>query len=255
MAGTVHFAGMRFDPVDLEGTLNALDRRTGAEPFCLFVTPNAEHTYFRQHDSEFDEASENCWLSTCDSRIIMKLASLAGIDLPFAPGAYVIRDMFTRIIDPDEPLTIIGSTTGTIDLLRAQFGLTNIHQHIPPMGTINNPQAVQDVIDFVAANPARFVFICLGPPQSEKLSLRILKDGRSTGIGMCVGSSLTTLVGITPPAPDFMERNSLVWLYRLVKEPKRLWRRYLVRGMSAIRAGIVDIVRLRLGLSQRQGKR
>ncbi len=248
MAHPIHFAGLRFDPVTLEETLKALDERPGFSPFSLFVTPNAEHSYFRMHDVEFDEASENCWLSTCDSRIIMRLARLAGIALPFAPGAYIIRDMFSGIVRPDDDLTIIGSTLQTVDLLRTRYGLPRIHQHIPPMGAINDPRAVRDIIDFVAAHPARFVFICLGPPQSEKLGLRIQEDGRATGIGMCVGSSLTTLVGITPPAPDFMERNSLVWLYRLVKEPQRLWRRYLVRGMSGIGLGIRDIIRFRLGL-------
>lgn len=248
MVPSLHFAGLRFDPVTLEETLKALDERPGFSPFSLFVTPNAEHSYFRRHDAEFDEASENCWLSTCDSRIVMKLARLAGMDLPFAPGAYVIRDMFTDIIHPDDALTVIGSTLQTIDLLRTRYGLTRIHQHIPPMGAINDPKAVRDIIDFVADHPARFVFICLGPPQSEKLGLRIQKDGRATGIGMCVGSSLTTLAGITPPAPDFMERNSLVWLYRLAREPRRLWRRYLVRGMSCIGLGLRDIIRFRLGL-------
>jgi UDP-N-acetyl-D-mannosaminuronic acid transferase (WecB/TagA/CpsF family) len=45
-----------------------------------------------------------------------------------------------------------------------------------------------------------------------------------------------------------MEKSALVWLYRLAREPKRLWRRYLVRGVFGLGYGLWDALRLRLGL-------
>lgn len=103
-------------------------------------------------------------------------------------------------------------------------------------------------VEFVVAHPARFVFIAMGPPQSEKLCLRIIEDGRSTGLGLCIGSSITTLIGRTPPAPQWMEDRGLVWLYRLLREPGRLWRRYLVRGLYGLGLGLIDSLALRLRL-------
>jgi N-acetylglucosaminyldiphosphoundecaprenol N-acetyl-beta-D-mannosaminyltransferase len=45
-----------------------------------------------------------------------------------------------------------------------------------------------------------------------------------------------------------MEHSGLVWLYRLIKEPGRLWRRYLVRGLAGVALCVADIFAWRLGL-------
>jgi exopolysaccharide biosynthesis WecB/TagA/CpsF family protein len=116
------------------------------------------------------------------------------------------------------------------------------------MGFINQPAAVDAAIDFVAGHPARFVFVAMGPPQSEKFCQRVIADGRATGVGLCIGSSINTITGHLPPTPAWMEKSALVWLYRLAREPKRLWRRYLVRGVFGLGYGLWDALRLRLGL-------
>ena len=132
--------------------------------------------------------------------------------------------------------------------LAGQFGLTRVAHHNPPMGFIHDADAVRAAVDFVAAHPGRFVFVAMGPPQSEKFCQRIIDDGRATGLGLCIGSSITTLTGRTPSAPRWMEDRGLVWLYRLAREPGRLWRRYLVRGLYGLGLGLIDSVAFRLGL-------
>ena len=116
------------------------------------------------------------------------------------------------------------------------------------MGFIHDDASVEAAIAFVAAHPARFVFVAMGPPQSEKFCERVVADGRSTGVGLCIGSSLAVLIGASDPAPAWMERGGLVWLYRLLREPRRLWRRYLVRGALGLGVALVDAAKLRMGL-------
>ena len=249
----IRFAGLRFMPLSVEQTTAALAGRPADAPFTAFVTPNAEHAFLRTRDAEFRALGDACWLSTNDSRVLRKAAHLAGLELEFAPGAYVVDALVRKVIAPDEPFTIIGCTEPIVSRLRSAFGLTRIAHHIPPMGFINDPDAVQAAIDFVAAHPARFVFVAMGPPQSEKFCQRVIADGRSTGIGLCIGSSLSVLVGDSNPAPDWMEHNGLVWLYRLVREPQRLWRRYLLRGLYGLGLGLADVVRYRLGARPADG--
>lgn len=242
----VYFAGLRFTPMTVDETVDALAARPADTPFVTFVTPNAEHAYLRRHDPEFRAVSDACWISTNDSRVVGRTAWLGGLRLRFAPGAYVVRDLFDKVIRPDTPLSVIGGTEDLIAKLRAQYGLTNLVHHIPPMGMIRNDAAVAETIAFVAAHPARFVFVAMGPPQSELLCGRIIADGRATGVGLCIGSSLSVLTGDSDPAPDILEHSGFVWLYRLAKEPKRLWRRYL-RGFYALGLAIRDALGLRLG--------
>ncbi|WP_269715459.1 WecB/TagA/CpsF family glycosyltransferase [Caulobacter sp. NIBR2454] len=245
---SVRFAGLRFTPMTVEASVRALAERPAQAPLSAFVTPNAEHAWLRRRDAEFAACGDTCFISTNDSRILGRAARLGGLELHFAPGAYVVRALFDQVIKPDTALTVIGGAEPMIADLRAQYGLTNLKQHIPPMGFINKPDAVDEAIAFVAANPARFIFVAMGPPQSEKFCQRLIADGRATGLALCIGSSLTVLTGAANPAPDWMEHSGLVWLYRLATEPKRLWKRYLVRGMFGLGLALRDALRLRLGL-------
>jgi UDP-N-acetyl-D-mannosaminuronic acid transferase (WecB/TagA/CpsF family) len=52
----------------------------------------------------------------------------------------------------------------------------------------------------------------------------------ATGVGLCIGASLEFLTGAKRRAPLWLQRLGLEWLFRLLTEPRRLWRRYLVEG-------------------------
>ncbi len=243
----VRFAGLRFTPMSVASTVAALAERAPAAAFAVFVTPNAEHAYLRRRDSEFRACGDTCWLSTNDSRVLGRVARIGGLDLQFAPGAYVVAQLFKRVIAPADRICVIGGSSDLVARLQSQYRLASVAHHNPPMGFIHDGPAVAAAIDFVLAHPSRFVFVAMGPPQSEKFCQRLIERGGATGVGLCIGSSLAVVTGSADPAPAWMERSGLVWLNRLIKEPRRLWRRYLLRGMFGLGLGLADAVMLRLG--------
>ncbi len=243
----VRFAGLRFTPMSVDETVGALAGRDPGAPFVAFVTPNAEHAYLRRQDDLFRQCGDTCWISTNDSRILGRAAWLAGLDLKFAPGAYVVDRLFQEVIGKDDPITIVGGMPDVIEGLVAKYGLTQVAHHNPPMGFIHQPEAVREAVAFVATHPGRFVFVAMGPPQSEKFCQHIIADGRATGVGLCIGSSIQVVTGRIDVAPDWMEQSGLVWLYRLQREPGRLWKRYLVRGLFGLGLGLADVLAIRLG--------
>jgi N-acetylglucosaminyldiphosphoundecaprenol N-acetyl-beta-D-mannosaminyltransferase len=146
-----------------------------------------------------------------------------------------VRDLFAHgLVGADDVLSVVGGTPDMVPLLKQRYGLLNVYQHVPPMGFIHDAAAVEAAIEFVNAHPARFVFIAMGPPHSDQLAAMIKRRGLATGLGLAIGSSLTTLLGLNARTPDWMERNGLVWLYRLIQEPRRLWRRYLGRSVRGL---------------------
>ena len=246
----VRFAGLRFTPISVDDAVAVLAGRDPSAPFAAFVTFNAEHAYLRRRDPEFAACGDAAFLGANDSRVLARAARLAGLDLDFAPGAYVVRPLVERVISRDEPVTIIGCQPALVEELRGKYGLTAVAHHNPPMGFIHDASAVRAAVDFVVAHPARFVFVSVGPPQSEKFCQRVIADGRATGLGLCVGSSLSLLTRFSNRAPDFMENAGLVWLYRLAREPRRLFRRYLVNDVIGLGLGLADVAAIRLGLSR-----
>jgi exopolysaccharide biosynthesis WecB/TagA/CpsF family protein len=232
--------------MDTDGAVAVLAARDPALPFVPFVTPNLEHAYWRREEAEVRTAHDEAVIATNDSRILHRLALWAGLEIEFAPGAYVVEALFRTVIRPDEPITIIGCPATSVASLKARYGLTAVAHHWPPMGFIHDDAAVRTAIEFVLAHPARFVFIAMGPPQSEMFCVRVARAGGAVGIGLCIGSSLSTLTGETPPAPRMLETTGLVWVYRLAREPGRLWRRYLVRGRVGLSQALGEILAARL---------
>jgi exopolysaccharide biosynthesis WecB/TagA/CpsF family protein len=70
----------------------------------------------------------------------------------------------------------------------------------------------------------------VGCPAQELIAGEIGRLGRTRGIALCVGASIDFVIGRRPRAPKWLQRCGLEWAYRLVSEPRRLWRRYLVES-------------------------
>jgi len=96
------------------------------------------------------------------------------------------------------------------------------------MGLRDNAEAQADVVRFVVATRAHYVFLAVGSPQSELLSLQLASTSGAMGVGLCIGASIAFLTGELRRAPRWMQRLGLEWAHRLLSEPGRLWRRYLI---------------------------
>jgi exopolysaccharide biosynthesis WecB/TagA/CpsF family protein len=233
------FGGVRFDTLDLEQAVAAIAARPAAAPFDYVSTPNAEFIEWAHRQPAFMAVLDDAFITTNDSRVLARAALLRGKTLAFAPGSYIVRELFERrLIQSNDPLTVLGGTPEMIGIIVQRYGLTALRQHIPPMGFIRSPAAVADAIAFVQANPARFVFVAMGAPQSDLLSARIKQAGTACGLGLNIGSSLGTLAGLNARTPDWMENNGLVWLYRLIREPRRLAKRYFGPALTGLVRGV-----------------
>lgn len=78
----------------------------------------------------------------------------------------------------------------------------------------------------IANSGADFAWIALGAPRQEVLMHELKGGPQPLMIG--VGGAFNVLAGVVPEAPIWMQNLSLEWLYRLIQEPKRLFKRYLV---------------------------
>jgi exopolysaccharide biosynthesis WecB/TagA/CpsF family protein len=70
----------------------------------------------------------------------------------------------------------------------------------------------------------------VGCPQQEILAKALQSRGRARGLALCVGASINFLTGSERRAPKWIQYAGLEWLYRLLNDPTRLARRYLIRG-------------------------
>jgi N-acetylglucosaminyldiphosphoundecaprenol N-acetyl-beta-D-mannosaminyltransferase len=231
----VWFLNSAFDRIGLETALERITERPASQPFAFVVTPNVDHLVRLGQDRILATLYAQAWMTVCDSRVLELLAFLSGERVQVAPGSDLTAALFGYAIDRDEPVVVIGGDESVIEGIKARYRLTDVRWHQPPMGLRSNPEAIAACAAFVAANPSRFVFLCVGSPQQEMIAAACLERGDCTGLGMCVGASLDFLSGKARRAPLWMQRSRLEWLHRLAEEPQRMWRRYLVEGPKILK--------------------
>ena len=228
---TDRFLGLRFaaKPV-AEAIAHIAPLAATAEPFRYVVTPNVDHMVRLEGDDSLRHLYEDADILLNDSRILEVLARRDGLALPASPGADIVAALLSGEIGPDDPITVIGTEAEDVEAIRSRFGLTRLSWHAPPMGLRHNSDAIAEAAAFMAAHPARVHFLCVGSPQQEMVAHAAKLRGDVVGLGLCCGASFDFLSGKTARAPKWMREARLEWLHRMVSEPKRLTKRYLVDG-------------------------
>ncbi|MFD1952560.1 WecB/TagA/CpsF family glycosyltransferase [Sphingomonas arantia] len=231
LGSTANFMDFRFQLGTQDGIMGQIAARAPDDAFAYVVTPNVDHVVRIQHlRSDLWPAYRHAWMTLCDSRILARLAARTGLRLPVMPGSDLTSALFGTVIAPDDRIAILGGDAATVDDLCARYGLTNVFHHVPSMGFIESPADAARAVDFLVATRARYSFLAVGSPQQEMIAYRVAKLGLAIGIGFCVGASLDFLTGRQRRAPRAMQKVALEWLFRLLSNPRRLWRRYLVDG-------------------------
>ncbi len=227
----IEFMGLTFDPLDTEGTVVELVRR--ADRGCditYLVTPNVDHMVRLDAEPDLRPLYTDAGMLVCDSRILELFAKFESKELPAAPGADIVEALIRDHIKSDEKIVVIGGDEGIIESLARDYGIAKVAWHNPPMGLRNKPDEVRKAAEFLVSENERFAFLCVGSPQQEMVAREALRLGRGKGVALCCGASLEFLAGRVERAPLWMRNARLEWLHRLLSEPKRMWRRYLVDG-------------------------
>ena len=87
-------------------------------------------------------------------------------------------------------------------------------------------------VDMISESRATIVWIGLGTPKQDYVVHEIAS--RLNVTVMAVGAAFDFIAGTQPEAPKFLQGSGFEWVYRLLKEPKRLWRRYLIGNVQFI---------------------
>lgn len=230
------FLGIDFVQMSLDETVTMVSRMAQGDAFQYVVTPNVDHVVMLFPASEddgavqFRAAYKAAALRVCDSRILRVLAKLRGIDIATVPGSDLSAKLFRDIFTAGHKVAIIGGDSDMITDLERIYSGPDYVQHIPPMGVLGNQPATEAVIKFVEDERADFTLFAIGAPRSEIIAHLCFQGGRARGVGICIGASIEFLLGKKTRAPLWMQNSGLEWAFRLISEPRRLWRRYLVDG-------------------------
>lgn len=132
---------------------------------------------------------------------------------------------------------LYGTTTHTLallsDKLKTQFPNLNIVGAYSPPFSMLKEKEKRDVYHMINSSGARIVFIGLSTPKQERWMHDARTHLRANAL-IGVGAAFDFIAGTKAQAPLWMQQGGFEWLFRLLQEPKRLWKRYLVNTMYFI---------------------
>ena len=215
--------GVTFDDVTLEEAVAAGEALAAGPGFSYVVTPNPEIVAMARQTETYREILNGAGLVLPDGIGVVHAAKILGTPLKGrVPGIDFASALVERLARNGLRLFLLGAKPGVAELAAAN--LKDAHPGLIVCGT-HDGYFREDgpVVEEIRAAAADVVFVCLGAPKQE---LWMVEHGPATGAHLMVGlgGSLDVFAGVVERAPEGFQKLGLEWLYRLVKEPKRIGR-------------------------------
>ena len=219
----VNVMGVAFDNVTmaeaLERAKELLDR-PGAD-YC--VTPNAEIVYEAMHDEAFCALLNDAALVLPDGAGTVLGAKLLGTPLKEkVAGIDFAANLLGVLAASGKTLYLLGSKPGIGE--KAAEKMLEMHPKLQICGVADGYFKDEGpVVEKINAVRPDVLFVCLGAPKQEKF-MHEHRNELDVRLMIGLGGSLDGFAGTVRRAPKWMIRLQLEWLYRLIKEPRRIGR-------------------------------
>ncbi|WP_308128538.1 WecB/TagA/CpsF family glycosyltransferase [Rhodococcoides kroppenstedtii] len=232
--------------VDLCGTPHVIsvvaERLSGGKPLAI-GSVNLDHIHHfggieRSRVNLPTERPTHEWLLLADGQpIVDRAQDLTGTKWPRLTGADLLPKLLELARAQRKSVGFLGGTPRVHEHLRTALardypGLEVSGYWAPDRSTVEDDRLADDIADQVRAARTDVLVVGLGKPVQE---IWIERFGDDTGarVFLAFGAAADFLSGDVSRAPALMSEHGLEWLYRLVHEPRRLFRRYLVQGPEA----------------------
>jgi exopolysaccharide biosynthesis WecB/TagA/CpsF family protein len=189
---------------------------------------NAHSLNIAYHDKPYQDALSRAHLVLNDGIGLELAARMRGCGFPEnLNGSDFTLRLLSLAAEQEWRVYLYGGQPGVAATARDRLFETIEGLQIVGVCDGYDPRTDEEIIEDIRAVGADIVIVALGQPQQELwLDAHLAATGCHVGIG--VGAFLDFVSGRVVRAPGWMNRLGIEWMFRLVKEPGRLWRRYIV---------------------------
>ena len=205
----------------------------GELPPITVVGPNAHLVTMAESDKHFAEAMCDADLAVPDGISVVMASRLLGFPIPErVTGGDLMERMCAEAAHYGFRMFFLGGLPGAA-VMAAHYlcsrypGLLICGTYCPPVGFENDPAELEKMRRVIADADPDLICVAFGAPKQE-IWMQENRERLSAGAIMAVGAALDTQAGLRRRAPHWVRTIALEWLFRLLMEPRRMWRRYLI---------------------------
>lgn len=209
--------------------------KAGGDP-AYATTANAQHIVLLDRDRRLREIYDRADLVVPDGISLLLAARLYGRSLQErVPGVDMCQTLCGLAAENNLHVFLLGGRPGSADLtaiaLKQRFPILRISTYCPPLGFEKTAAGLEETAQTIRAANPDLLFVAFGAPKQEYW---IYEHGLQLSVPIClgVGGSFEMVAGIVRRAPLWIQKLNCEWLYRLCREPRRMWRRYLIGNLE-----------------------
>lgn len=243
----VNILGTWIDNVTMGEAVSRICDLIEERRFSYVVTPNVDHVLKLRHDREFREIYEEASLAVSDGMPLVWSSRILGTPLKErVTGADLMLEVCGAAAQRGYSVFLLGGNKGVaheavVVLGRMYPRLRTAGYYCPQYGFEKDHDECLRIQKLIANSGADILFVGLGAPKQEKW-IRDYGSGCQARMAMGVGASFSFVSGDLRRAPRCMQRLGLEWLWRLLLEPRRLWRRYILADMPFLWLVLKELV-------------
>jgi N-acetylglucosaminyldiphosphoundecaprenol N-acetyl-beta-D-mannosaminyltransferase len=225
---------VRIDAVTFDEALDAVEALVAAGRGGAVFTPNVDHVMIAHEDARMRDAYSRVDLSLPDGMPLLWVSRLLGTPLPEkVSGSDFTPRLLERAAARGWRVFFLGGAPGVAAKARDRLveqlpGLHVVGVDAPRFAVTDSRESQRELVAAIRATKPDIVLVAFGAPKQE-VWIDLARDDLGPAVLLGIGASLDFIAGTVPRAPRWMSSSGLEWLFRLWREPRRMWRRYLVR--------------------------
>lgn len=216
------------DVATMEETVEIIRSAVTEGHFTQHVVVNVAKLVNMRRDAELRESVQSCDLINIDGMGVVLGVRFLGYDVAErVAGIDLFHQLLAMSMNEQFPVYLLGATEQVVNLavekLQVQYPSLRIAGYHHGYFFDNELEVVNKIRD----SGARLLFVAITSPKKE-LFINRWKDHLGVDFVMGVGGTFDVVAGKVRRAPEWMQKWGLEWFYRVLQEPRRMWRRYLI---------------------------
>ncbi|MFR9239396.1 MAG: WecB/TagA/CpsF family glycosyltransferase [Clostridium baratii] len=236
----IKFLNIEVDNLTMGEAVEAVDNIIQEGKSSYVVTPNVDHIVKLEKDKEFQDVYKNADLILTDGMPLIWISRFKKNPIKEKVSG---SDFFPKVCKlasiKGYKVFLLGAAEGIAakaakNLKEKYKGLNIVGTYSPSYGFEKKDHEIKNIIDMINKVKPDILAVGLGAPKQEKFLYKY-KNELNVPISLAIGASIDFEAGNINRAPKWMQNCGLEWFYRLCKEPKRMFKRYIIDDLKILK--------------------